>query len=81
MWDIKGKAQGLPLLPLLGGARDKLSVDTTFGFTLFDRWQLAAVVRHGMAPGHKRLKRPGLGFTPRTDVEKELTKRNFARPG
>jgi L-alanine-DL-glutamate epimerase-like enolase superfamily enzyme len=56
LWDIKGKALGLPVWKLLGGARDTVPVYTTFGFAVFDREQLAEAARHWVAQGHKRLK-------------------------
>lgn len=56
LWDIKGKHLGQPVWKLLGGARDRVAVYTTFGFGLFDREQLAAAARHWVAQGHRRLK-------------------------
>lgn len=56
LWDIKGKHLGQPVWKLLGGARDRVPVYTTFGFGLFDREQLAAAARHWVAQGHRRLK-------------------------
>ncbi len=56
LWDLKGKALGQPVWRLLGGARDRVPVYTTFGFGFFDRDQLAEAARHWVAQGHRRLK-------------------------
>ena len=56
LWDIKGKALGLPLWRLLGGARDRVPVYATFGFSLFDREQLAAAASYWLQIGFGRLK-------------------------
>lgn len=56
LWDIKGKALGLPVWRLLGGARGQVPVYATFGFSVFDREQLAAAAKHWLQNGFKRLK-------------------------
>lgn len=56
LWDIKGKALGMPVWKLLGGARNTVPVYTTFGFAVFDREQLAEAAKHWVAQGHRRLK-------------------------
>jgi L-rhamnonate dehydratase len=56
LWDIKGQHLKQPVWRLLGGARDRVPVYTTFGFGFFDRDQLAAAARHWVAQGHRRLK-------------------------
>lgn len=56
LWDIKGKALGQPVWRLLGGARSRVQVYTTFGFPAFDRERLAEAARHWLALGHRRLK-------------------------
>jgi L-alanine-DL-glutamate epimerase-like enolase superfamily enzyme len=56
LWDLKGKALGMPVWKLLGGARSKVPVYTTFGFAVFDREQLAEAAKHWVAQGHQRLK-------------------------
>jgi L-alanine-DL-glutamate epimerase-like enolase superfamily enzyme len=56
LWDIKGKALGLPVWRLLGGARAKVPVYATFGFGFFDREQLAAAAKLWVAQGFRRLK-------------------------
>jgi L-rhamnonate dehydratase len=66
LWDIKGKALGLPIWKLLGGARSKVQCYTTFGFDFLDRDGLLAVAedcrRRGfshfkMVVGHRGLQR------------------------
>jgi L-alanine-DL-glutamate epimerase-like enolase superfamily enzyme len=56
LWDIKGKALGLPVWKLLGGARERVPVYATFGFGFFDRDQLAAAAKHWLGQGFNRLK-------------------------
>lgn len=56
LWDIKGKALGLPVWRLLGGAREKVAVYTTFGFPGFDREQLTEAACDWVRRGHRRLK-------------------------
>jgi L-rhamnonate dehydratase len=56
LWDLKGKALGLPVWKLLGGARDRVPVYATFGFGFFDREQLAAAAKEWMKQGFRRLK-------------------------
>ncbi len=56
LWDLKGKDLGQPVWRLLGGARNRVPVYTTFGFGFFDRDQLVAAARHWVAEGHRRLK-------------------------
>lgn len=56
LWDIKGKALGQPVWRLLGGARNKVPIYATFGFSLFDRDQLAEAAKLWIANGHTKLK-------------------------
>ena len=56
LWDLKGKALGRPVWRLLGGARAKVPVYTTFGFGAYSRDELAAAAKWWNARGHKHLK-------------------------
>jgi L-rhamnonate dehydratase len=56
LWDLKGKVLGQPVWRLLGGARRKVPVYTTFGFGAYDRDELAAAAKWWTARGHKHLK-------------------------
>lgn len=56
LWDIKGKALGQPIWRLLGGARPRVPVYTTFGFDFFDREQLGEAAKLWVKRGFKRLK-------------------------
>ncbi len=56
LWDLKGKVLGLPVWRLLGAARAKVPVYTTFGFGAYGRDELAAAAKWWVARGHKRLK-------------------------
>jgi L-alanine-DL-glutamate epimerase-like enolase superfamily enzyme len=56
LWDLKGKALKQPVWRLLGGARGKVPVYTTFGFGTYGRDELAAAAKWWVGRGHKRLK-------------------------
>ncbi len=56
LWDLKGKALGQPVWRLLGAARDRVPVYATFGFSVFDREQLAEAAKLWVANGFTRLK-------------------------
>src|SRR5262245_39388983 len=56
LWDLKGRALGQPVHRLLGGARSRVPVYTTFGFGAYDRDELAAAAKWWVARGHRRLK-------------------------
>jgi len=56
LWDLKGKALGQPVWRLLGGARSKAPIYTTFGFGAYDRDELAAAAKWWTARGHRHLK-------------------------
>ena len=72
LWDIKGKTLGEPVWRLLGGARERVPVYTTFGFAFLERDTLAAAAKHWVEQGHKRLK-----MTVGADA---LQKRDTPRP-
>ena len=56
LWDLKGKILGQPVWRLLGAARSKVPVYTTFGFGAYSRDELAAAAKWWAGRGHKRLK-------------------------
>jgi L-alanine-DL-glutamate epimerase-like enolase superfamily enzyme len=56
LWDLKGKIFQRPVWELLGGARSKVPIYTTFGFGAYDRDELAAAAKWWVARGHRRLK-------------------------
>jgi L-alanine-DL-glutamate epimerase-like enolase superfamily enzyme len=56
LWDLKGKFLKQPLWSLLGGARSKVPVYTTFGIGAYSRDELAAAAKWWHGRGHKRLK-------------------------
>lgn len=56
LWDILGKATGLPCWKLLGGAREAVPLYVTFGFGAFDRDQLGEVARTLRSEGISRFK-------------------------
>lgn len=56
LWDILGKATGLPCWKLLGGARSTVPLYVTFGFGGFDRDQLVESAKYLKAEGISRFK-------------------------
>jgi L-rhamnonate dehydratase len=56
LWDLKGKQLGQPIWRLLGAARSRVPVYTTFGFGAYSRDELAAAAKWWVERGHKRLK-------------------------
>jgi L-alanine-DL-glutamate epimerase-like enolase superfamily enzyme len=73
LWDLKGKALGQPVWRLLGGARDTVPVYATFGFSVFDREQLAEAAKLWVSQGYTRLKMTvGDGALRRRDEPRPL---------
>lgn len=56
LWDLFGKAVEQPCWRLLGGARDRVPLYTTFGFGGFDRDALVQAARHLAGRGARGLK-------------------------
>lgn len=56
LWDLKGKILGQPVWRLLGAARGRVPVYTTFGIGAYSRDELAAAAKWWVARGHRRLK-------------------------
>jgi L-rhamnonate dehydratase len=56
LWDIKGKTLNQPIYRLLGGARTRVPLYTTFGFGFLDRDELAEVARRSFNRGFTDLK-------------------------
>ena len=56
LWDIKGKALGMPVWRLLGGAQSRVPAYITFGLPEYDIEQLVEVARSFVAQGEDKLK-------------------------
>lgn len=56
LWDIKGKQLQQPIWALLGGARPKVPVYTTFGFGFLDRDALVEAARACVKQGFQHIK-------------------------
>ncbi len=56
LWDIRGKALGVPIATLLGGARQTVAAYCTFGPDFFTRDQLVAAARDVVGQGFHHIK-------------------------
>lgn len=56
LWDLKGKALGVPVASLLGGARKEVPLYVTFGPSFLNRDELVAVAKAMVAQGFTHLK-------------------------
>lgn len=56
LWDIKGKAAGMPIWRMLGGAQQTVPAYATFGLPQYSTEQLLEVARMHVSNGHKGLK-------------------------
>jgi L-alanine-DL-glutamate epimerase-like enolase superfamily enzyme len=83
LWDIKGKACGQPVWQLLGGARSRLAIYATCGFSFMDDDELVDVVKRVVAQGFKGVKlqvgRPGLGGGLNAPALNKLIKSDIKR--
>lgn len=83
LWDIKGKACGQPVWQLLGGARSRLPIYATCGFSFMDDDELVDVVKRVVAQGFKGVKlqvgRPGLGGGLNAPALNKLIKSDIKR--
>jgi L-rhamnonate dehydratase len=69
LWDLKGKALGVPIASLLGGARKEVPLYVTFGPSFLDRDELVAVAKAMTAQGFTHLKMVvGQGALERRDT-------------
>ncbi len=71
LWDLKGKILGLPVHRLLGGARDRVPVYASGGWTSYDDDALVAEMRAMAAQGYRMVKfKVGVegGTNPRRDA-------------
>jgi L-alanine-DL-glutamate epimerase-like enolase superfamily enzyme len=78
LWDIKGKALGVPIATLIGGARASVPNYVTFGPAFLNREELVAVAKDMVARGYWSLKMvvgnnalPNRDRVPMEDVVRE----------
>jgi L-rhamnonate dehydratase len=69
LWDLKGKALGVPIASILGGARKEVPLYVTFGPGFLSREELVAVAKAMQAQGFNHLKMVvGQGALARRDT-------------
>ncbi len=74
LWDLKGKALGVPIASLLGGARKEVPLYVTFGPSFLNRDELVEVAKAMTAQGFTHLKMVvGQGALERRDTRPLLT--------
>jgi D-arabinonate dehydratase len=56
LWDLKGKALGMPLYRLLGGNKSRLPIYASGGWTSYDEGQLVAEMQSMVAQGYNMVK-------------------------
>lgn len=80
MWDLVARLVGVPLVEVLGGARDEVPCYASGGFTSTELPELAREVEGYVAAGHRRIKIK-IGVSLRADVERARVVRDTAGPG
>src|SRR5262249_43409250 len=78
LWDILGKAAGLPLYRLLGGPVREL-VPTKFSISGAEPEKAAAIAKWAVGAGFKAMK-VKVGITPESDVERVRAVRDAVGP-
>jgi len=74
LWDLKGKALGVPIASLLGGARKEVPLYVTFGPAFLNRDELVEVAKAMTAQGFTHLKMVvGQGALERRDTRSLTT--------
>jgi L-alanine-DL-glutamate epimerase-like enolase superfamily enzyme len=79
LWDLKSKALNLPLVALLGGARESAQVYGSGGFTSYDVAGLERQLGSWVEAGIRRVKMK-IGRDPRADVERVRSVRRAIGP-
>jgi L-alanine-DL-glutamate epimerase-like enolase superfamily enzyme len=79
LWDLKAHLLGLPLVRLLGAAREAIPVYASGGFTSYSSEQLAEQLAGWVAAGIPRVKMK-VGRRPDEDVERVRTAREVIGP-
>lgn len=70
LWDIKGKALGLPIYQLLGGAQSEVPVYATYGMPQYSIDQLVEAGLMRIRQGHTRLKMVVAHHSPAEDAKR-----------
>lgn len=83
IWDLKGKALGLPVWRMLGGYRSELPAYATLGVPMLDRDQLVTMAKALVAKGFHAIKihagRPGLDRTTSKISPEAIVREDIAR--
>lgn len=83
LWDIKGKALGLPLYRLLGGGDPNVPIYASGGWTSYSTEELVAEAKNMVARGYKKIKlKVGVdgGRNPSEDVRRVAAVREAIGP-
>ena len=79
LWDLKARLLDLPLVRLLGAARDRVPVYASGGFTSSSLHQLARELAGYVTAGHRRVKIK-IGREPARDLERVRAARDTVGP-
>ncbi|HTP32798.1 MAG TPA: enolase C-terminal domain-like protein [Candidatus Acidoferrales bacterium] len=79
LWDLKARLCGTPLFALLGGARSRVAVYGSGGFTSYSILQLEAQLRAWVAEGIRTVKMK-VGSRPEEDVSRVCAARKAIGP-
>lgn len=75
LWDVKARALGVPLFRLLGGARERVPIYGSGGFTTYDEAQLQRQLSGWVEAGISRVKMK-VGSEPRKDAARVRSARS-----
>lgn len=78
LWDIKGKAMGLPVWRLLGGFQNPVPAYITFGFPEYTLDELVTAAKYWVAQGQDKLKNV-VGFSPNQTAEMDFERMRAVR--
>ncbi len=85
LWDVKGKALGMPVWRLLGGAQNPVPAYITFGLPDYSREELVEAAKYWVGQGQDKLKMvvgvAGNSQAPEEDAARVIAVREAVGPG